>query len=170
VRLRRLTELPRIRTDREVIRIKVSFPSFPLFLSSAPTFLELTSSLPPSSPQFPGLAPDWLVGFSNLILRIVPSGSGGEYSRGKYNGDTGMLRSSNNGRALVRIKGEDMNIPFEYLVPVQPEEMGQRVLGIKGQWRGYEMTTVYRDDEQWQVEVRGEKQVLYAKELCRIAG
>jgi hypothetical protein len=69
----------------------------------------------------------------------------------------------------VHIKGEDMNIPFDYLVPVEPEEAGQRVLGIKGQWRGYDMTTVYRDDEQWQVEVRGEKQVLYAKELCRIA-
>lgn len=127
---------------------------------------DLSTSLSP----LPGLPPDWLVGFSNLIVRIVPSVSGSEYSRGKYSGETGTLLSAANGRGLVRIKGEDMNVQFEFLVPVEPEDMGQRVMGIKGQWKGSEMRTVYKDDEQWQVEVRGEKQVLYAKELCRLAG
>lgn len=113
------------------------------------------------------------MGFADIMVRLVPSIHGSDFSRGKFNGETGLLISAREGSktASVRIKSEDMNVPFEYLVPVEPEEPGQRVMGIRGQYARQLMKTVYKDDEQWQVEFLhggGKKDVVSAKELCRM--
>ena len=119
------------------------------------------------------LAPDWMIGLKEVMVQIVAGLLGDQYQRGTYNGKTGVLletkdRNSKDGRTvLVRIGTENHNIGTDFLVPVEPDAEQQAVVAVKGAYRGSEGRTLYANDDDWQVEIKGEKVVVNRRELCK---
>lgn len=113
------------------------------------------------------LSPDWVLGLSNIFVQITT---------GRFAQTKGTLLSADPARrtALVKIHtagGLDMNLSLDSLAPLEPDGPGQNVVGVKGAYRGREMRTFYRNDDEWQVEFpgSGEKMVVPHKALCQRA-
>ena len=116
-----------------------------------------------------------MIGLKDVMVKIVSGLHGDHYQRGTYNDRTGILldtrdRNSKDGRTvLVQIGSENHNIGTDFLVPVEPDSVGQLCVAVKGVHKGKEMKTLYANDDDWQVEVGngGEKVVVNRRELCK---